>query len=282
MASKADEIIKLRNEGMAYGYQIFKKYGEEEFEKQVKMRGLLKVTMKFTPEEVMETVTTISKRTYNLMLAICYTALHDGFGFGKERLTKFRKLVEEKSYVADRPDPLGRYYVTFEDYANEANKLYDFQIDTEILKEVQKLHEGNNRKYIAVDALVKTLLENGRNDVAEELAKLTKEPDRRPRCKKERQKAECRQISDRHNKFYMDSNEEESIEYWFNIFALALVQHCDFSSEGIVNIWRAADAINGQIADGTETLNSIKDKLIDTAGIQCEFTKGGVDYGEIA
>lgn len=60
-----------------------------------------------------------------------------------------------------------------------------------------------------------------------------------------------------------------------------LSQH-GFSSGGITDVWNSVDEINGKIADGSETLNSIKDKLIDVAGIQCEFTKAGVDYGESA
>lgn len=84
------------------------------------------------------------------------------------------------------------------------------------------------------------------------------------------------------NKYYMDANEEENIEYWFNIIGLALAQKFGFSSEEISDAWKEVDHINEQIASGDESLSSIKDKLIDTAGIQCEFTKGGVDYGEIA
>ena len=43
MAIKTDDILRLRNEGMAYALKIAKKDGIEELEKQVKMRGYLDV-----------------------------------------------------------------------------------------------------------------------------------------------------------------------------------------------------------------------------------------------
>lgn len=275
MASKDKDILKWRNEGMAYGLHIYKEYGAEEFERQVKMRVPMGVSMKFTPGELDETIESITKNTYNLLLSLFYTALHDGFGFGKERLTKCRKLVEEMSFVADRFDPLGRHYISFEDYAEEANRLYDFQIDLDALKKVQELHEGNERKYVAIDALVRKFKQEGKEDLAEEFNKLLLEESKPVIGKKERLNAKSRQISDRMNKYYMDANEEENIEYWFNIFGLALSNLKNISADELIEIWTKADEINGEIADGTTTLSETKDKLLESCGINCNFTKGG-------
>ena len=282
MASKADEIIKLRNEGMAYALKIAKEGGLTALEEQVKLRGLLRVTAKFTPEELDKTIENISDRVYYNMLTMVYAVLHDAYGFGNARLKRFKEMFDRKVYLVGEEDPVGRHYARFEDFAKEANRLYGLGIDLDVIKETQLNNDHSSRHYVAIDQIVKYLLQKEHFAAVDDLKKAISEPERKPHSKKERQKAECRQISDRHNKFYMDSNEEESIEYWFNIFALALVQQCSFSSEGIASIWQAADAINGQIADGTETLNSVKVKLIDAAGIQCEFTKAGVDYGESA
>ena len=59
MASKADEIIKLRNEGMAYALTIAKQGGIAALEEQVKLRGYLKVSVKFTPEELSTTINAV-------------------------------------------------------------------------------------------------------------------------------------------------------------------------------------------------------------------------------
>ena len=95
MATKADEIIKLRNEGMAYALSIAKQGGVEELEKQVKLRGYLKATVKFTPEELSTTIDSISERVYNNMLTIMYAVLHDDLGYGQKRLTNFKKSFDE-------------------------------------------------------------------------------------------------------------------------------------------------------------------------------------------
>lgn len=280
MSSKADEVIKLRNEGMAYALKIARENGLPALEEQVKIRGLLKVTAKFTPEELNRSINNISERVYNNMLTMVYAVLHDEFKYGNVRLKRFKELFDRKVYLVGEPDPVGRHYARFEDFAAEANRLYDLGIDMNIIKETQQNNDSSGRKYVAIDEIIKYLLEKEQYDAVDALERATEDPKRKPLGKKERQKAECRRESDRRNKYYMDANEEENIEYWFNIFGLALSRCQKVTAGTISEVWSAADAINGQIADGTETLESIKDKLFDASGIQCEFTKGGVDYAE--
>ena len=280
MANKANEVIQLRNEGMAYALKIARENGLPALEEQVKIRGLLKVTAKFTPEELNRSINNISERVYNNMITMVYAVLHDEFKYGNVRLKRFKELFDRKVYLVGEPDPVGRHYARFEDFAAEANRLYDLGIDMNIIKETQQNNDSSGRKYVAIDEILKFLLENGFIDAVEALEKCTEEPQRKHLSKKERQKAECRRESDRRNKYYMDANEEENIEYWFNVFGLAL-SRCQKATAGTISdVWMAADEINGQIADGAETLESIKDKLFDASGIQCEFTKGGVDYAE--
>ena len=81
---KPNEIIKLRNEGMAYALKIAKEHGIEELQKQVQMRGYLRATVKFTPEEMVQTIDNIAERIYNNMLTMVYAVLHDRHGWGKK------------------------------------------------------------------------------------------------------------------------------------------------------------------------------------------------------
>ena len=273
MASKTDEIIRLRNEGMAYALKIAKESGLDALQEQVKLRGLLKVSVKFTPEELTESINNIAQRVYNNMLTIAYAVLHDEFKYGEVRLKRFKALFDKKTYLVGEEDPLGRHYARFEDYAEEANRLYQLGIDMEKIRETQQNNDDSSRKYVPVDEIAKFLIKNGFSDAADALVKTTEEPKRKHLSKKERQKAESRMDSDRHNKYYMDDAEQENVEYWFNIFGLALAEQCNFPAEKIAYIWQAVDKINGAIADGVESLDSTKDKLIDAAGIQCEFTK---------
>lgn len=283
MAIKADEIIKLRNEGMAYALKIAKDAGSlEALEEQIRLRGLMKVTVKFTPEEFDQTLNNISTRVYNNMLTMVYAVLHDTYGYGNVRLKRFKKDFDQKVYLVGEEDPLGRHYARFDDFADEANRLQELGIDLDVIKETQLNNDHSSRKYVAIDQIVKFLLEKEHFAAAEDLQKETAEPERKPLGKKARQKAECRQISDRHNKYYMDANEEENIEYWFNIFGLALAEQMRFTAGQISDVWKVADQINGRLANGQETLGSIKDKLLEKTGTMVEFTKAGVDYGESA
>lgn len=70
MANKANEIIQLRNEGMAYALKIAKEHGVDELERQVKLRGCLRASVKFTRDELYQSIQNISDRVYNNMLTM--------------------------------------------------------------------------------------------------------------------------------------------------------------------------------------------------------------------
>ena len=61
MKKRADEIINLRNEGMAYALKIAKERGIEELQRQVNIRGCLRVSVKFTPEELQQSIDNIAE-----------------------------------------------------------------------------------------------------------------------------------------------------------------------------------------------------------------------------
>lgn len=167
---KPNEIIKLRNEGMAYALKIAKEHGIEELQEQVKIRGYLRATVKFTPEEMMQTIDNIAERIYNNMLTMVYAVLHDRHGWGKKRLLDFKREFDEKVYLVGERDGMGRHYARFEDYAQEANDLYDLGIDIEKVREAQRNNDENDRmNKIAVeaDSVIGWLEKHGYGDAAE-------------------------------------------------------------------------------------------------------------------
>lgn len=91
MAIKPDDVIRLRNEGMTYALKIADEYGIEELRKQVKMRGYLKATVKFTPEEMIQTIDNIAARIYNNMLTMVYAVMHDKHGWRKKKIARFQE-----------------------------------------------------------------------------------------------------------------------------------------------------------------------------------------------
>lgn len=130
---KKDDIITLRNEGMAYALAIAKKDGVEELERQVKIRGAAKVSLRFTKEELRESMRTMSERIYANQLTLWYAVFHDKMGFGKDRMQRLKRWYDEKLALVAGKDPMGEHWARFEDYAEEANKLHGLGIDMDAI-----------------------------------------------------------------------------------------------------------------------------------------------------
>lgn len=282
MASKADEIIKLRNEGMSYALKVAKEEGIPELERQVKMRGALRITPIVKQDELDKTIDRLSETIYNNILTMVYAVMHDVFGWGNTRLLRFKREFDKKVYLVGELDPVGRHYARFEDFAEEANHLYDLGIDLDVIRKTQDVNDENDRKYVATDEIVKFLKAKGYEEAAEKFLGFVYSPGTgKLRDKHGRLIAEARRESDRKNKYYTDDAYAENIEYWFNIFGLALAREYGFSAGQLKQVWKDADEINGQIAAGTETFVSIKEKLLDSTGTMVEFTKGEDYYAEV-
>lgn len=280
MASNANETIKWRNEGMAYALRIAKEHGLEELEEQVKLRGLLKVSVRFSVDELDKSLHNMGDRIYNNMLTMIYAVLHDDFGFGNIRLHRFKSMFDKKIFLVSHHDPVGRHYAQFFDYAEEANRLYKMGINLDAIRDTQINNEENDRKYVAADETIKFLKHKGFNDAADEFFNFICAPATgKIMDKKGRLIAEARRYWDRRNKFYTDDAYEENVEYWFNIFGLAM-HSAGLKAEDISSVWSNADSINGNIAYGDETIGNVKNALLDSIGTMVEFTKGEELYAE--
>lgn len=145
MAIKADEIIRLRNEGMAYALNIARQAGIDGLAKEVEKRGYLRCTVKFTPEELDKSCDNVAERIYNNMLTMVYATLHDVWGFAGKRLTAFKQEFDKKVISVGEKDGLNHYWCRFEDYAEEANRLYNLGIDLDKIRETQEINDYNDR-----------------------------------------------------------------------------------------------------------------------------------------
>ena len=174
MAIKPDDVIRLRNEGMAYALKIAEEHGIDELRDQVKKRGYLRATVKFTPDEMDRTIDNIAERIYNNMLTMVYAVMHDRHGWGGKRLHDFKREFDRKVYGVGERDGMGRHYARFEDYALEANKLYDLGIDIEKVREAQRNNDENDRANgisVEADSVIEWLRKNGYSDAADAVKK---------------------------------------------------------------------------------------------------------------
>ena len=136
--AKVDKEYTWRMQGMTHALEVVRENGIEALAKEVKMRGFTRVPLGVPDSEWRRFVDVISTNLYNMTITTAAMALHDGFGFGKDRLRKWKSVFDKKVEHAMNIDWLGEHYVSFEDYANYLNELYDIGIEINVLARVQR------------------------------------------------------------------------------------------------------------------------------------------------
>ena len=104
------------------------------------------------------------------MLTMVYAVLYDDWGFREKRIRRFKRQFDNKVYSVGERDDMGHHWARFEDYAEEANRLYNLGIDMEKIRETQRNNDENEKIYIAAESAVKFLEEKGYAEGAEALA----------------------------------------------------------------------------------------------------------------
>ena len=100
--AKRDRDYENRMAGYISAYNLAKKEGIEALEKDLRMRNLLKVDLKVPGKLLKENFEELSKNLYNNTLTAVAWTLHTTFGFGKERIMKFKKAFDkEVQYTLD-------------------------------------------------------------------------------------------------------------------------------------------------------------------------------------
>ncbi len=168
-----DKSFEWRMEGMIYAYNIARKEGVDALEREIRKRGILKAPMRFTQKQIDEFWRELSLNVYNNMLASFAYALHVGFGFGKERLQRLKKIFDEKVKNTIDLDWMGDHYVKLEDYALEMNEKYDLGLDIIRIAACQDVHDERENKVERFDRdhVIKELRDAGFVDASEFLKK---------------------------------------------------------------------------------------------------------------
>ena len=108
----------------------------------------------------------IARRTVTNVMAGTLWVLNDVFGFGKQRLHKFRENFDELMRVLADIDYLGERYVRLEDFAIELNEKYDLGIDVNCVAACQEVYDKGDKSYrlCRIDKVLEELRENGFED----------------------------------------------------------------------------------------------------------------------
>lgn len=167
--AKRDKEYEARMQGMLYAVNVVKESGLEALEKDIKKRGVLKTPLAYTDKQIDEFWKQLSANLYATMTCVTGMVLHNTFGFGKQRLHKFREEFLNATNKTIDLDRLGEHYVTLEDYAIELNEKYDLGLDVARIAVCQESHDKGNAKYKMADIsrILAELKEHGFEDAAE-------------------------------------------------------------------------------------------------------------------
>lgn len=167
--AKRDKEYEARMQGMLYAVNVVKESGLEALEKDIKKRGVLKAPLAYTDKQIDEFWKQLSENLYATMTCVTGMVLHDEFGFGKQRLHKFREEFQKATNASLDLDWLGGHYATLEDYAVYLNEKYDLGLDVARIAVCQESHDKGNVKYKMADIshVLAELKEHGFEDAAE-------------------------------------------------------------------------------------------------------------------
>ena len=166
--AKRDKDYENRMAGYIAAYNIAKTKGVEALEKDLKIRNVLKVDIGVPEKTMREQIEYLSSNVYaNTLTAVGWT-LHDVFGFGRERIHKFKNAFDKVVKDSYDLDWLGEHYVKLEDFALELNKKYDLGIDYMRVAVSQELLDEDRPSYrmCKIDRVLQELRENGFGDAA--------------------------------------------------------------------------------------------------------------------
>lgn len=143
----ADKSFEWRMQGMVYACKIAKEKGIDYLVQDIKRRGVLKVDIYCTDKKIDELWNGISESINNNTIITAMYILKNEFGFGKDRLKKFKDLYKKATDDVLDLDYMGEHYVTLEDYAVELNEKYKLGLNVELAAACMDVYDKKNPEY---------------------------------------------------------------------------------------------------------------------------------------
>ena len=119
----ADRQALDRVQSMDYALRQIRKIGEEEFEKELRVRCRTGIDIRLTPKEIDDCSQKIKEMWLDTVLTMAVAVLHDEFDFGKKRIQRFFDRYMLKS------DCLRGGFVTWQDYTDTIKEELGITID---------------------------------------------------------------------------------------------------------------------------------------------------------
>lgn len=106
MTSKEEQA---RREGMSYALRYAKEHGLEALEQDLKKRMAYNIPIRISDKELKEFTDSAKMMLIDTVLILSSMTLHDEFGFGKERLSRFIERFNQKA------ECIGEDYTSWQD-----------------------------------------------------------------------------------------------------------------------------------------------------------------------
>ncbi|MBQ8803454.1 MAG: hypothetical protein IJZ53_07475 [Tyzzerella sp.] len=167
--AKADKDYTVRMQGYVAAYDYAKKNGLEALEKDIRMRGFLRIPINVSQKEVDNFKQFLITNLYNTVLTVVCMTLHDTLGFGKKRLLRFKANFDKLTEGVFDFDYAGQHYVTLEDYAVYLNEKANLGLDVSRIAACQEVSttEKEYKDMADVKGLIKALRDAGFTDASE-------------------------------------------------------------------------------------------------------------------
>ena len=163
-----------RMQGAIWALDFAKNNGLEELQKDLRKRGFFEAHLTTPQKELDNFIANVADNMYMVSLATVCTALNDEFGFGKQRLQKFKQRFDKVTEDVFDFDWAGEHYITLEDYAKDLNRKFDLGVDEERVAKCQysTQTEIENRGKCRLKDVIDYLRECNFEDAAKHLERL--------------------------------------------------------------------------------------------------------------
>lgn len=167
--AKVNKEYQWRQEGMIYAYKIASEEGIEALEKEIKMRGILKLDIWADKEDMEKMYRTFNVLQNNMTVSASLMALKRTEGFGTQRLHRVHDEYLRNAKDTGDLNYLGQHYVTFSDYAKVLNEEHGFDFDITLIEALQDIEDEKDPRIGKPDikVLISELRYNGFDDAAD-------------------------------------------------------------------------------------------------------------------
>lgn len=164
---KTDKFYRARMDGLAYALEIVEKGGVEALKTELKVRNAYFIPMEISRRKATEISEMLAHRILATFTPTVMFSLNQAFGFGKDRLLRWKDAFTGLCDMMDAVDPFGCNYETARDYAEVLKDKYGIEFDWDSIEDVIGLNQKKRGQLCDIDYVIDFLEEKGHKKAAQ-------------------------------------------------------------------------------------------------------------------